>query len=150
MRGPTPPVLFSQYTKPKTARIAARTKAPIKTATRVDIPHPYGDQPPGKTVVGGVAWAQGRGISKVEIQVDDTKTGEIIVPWQAATLTPWSNKDTWRQWKFEWDAPRVHHTYNIAARAYDLSGAVQTDKVMQSIPDGASGYHNALTTVVLT
>ena len=35
----------------------------------------------GRTVIGGVAWAQHRGVGKVEVQLDDG-------PWQKATLGP--------------------------------------------------------------
>lgn len=130
--------LFEAYWTPR----GWAEQAPIKTQTRLETPRPYGDQPPGPTTVAGVAWAQGRGISKVEIQVDDG-------PWQTATLAPWYNKDTWRHWKWEWDAPRDHRTFNLAVRAYDGKGVVQTEKVSPSLPDGVSGYHYALTTVVL-
>ena len=46
---------------------------------------------PGKVAIGGVAWAQGRGIKEVEVRVDDG-------PWQKATLGPDGGIDYWRQW----------------------------------------------------
>lgn len=42
-------------------------------------------------MVAGVAWAQHRGIDKVEIRVDDG-------PWQRARLAAEDSRDTWRQW----------------------------------------------------
>jgi DMSO/TMAO reductase YedYZ molybdopterin-dependent catalytic subunit len=110
-------------------------QGPIKTATRVDLPVPFKDTPAGRTVVAGVAWAQHRGISKVEVQID----GE---PWRVAELSPWNNVDTWRQWRLEVDLKKG--TRNITARAYDGAGVLQTDKNAPSLPDGATGYHNAL------
>ena len=52
---------------------------------------------PGRTVIGGVAWAQRRGIGKVEVRIDD---GE----WQQAELGPKVTVDYWRQWYLPWDA----------------------------------------------
>ena len=48
-------------------------------------------------MVAGVAWAQHTGIAKVEVRVDD---GE----WQDAELAAVTGPDTWRQWRFVWDA----------------------------------------------
>ncbi len=110
-------------------------QGPIKTSTRVDLPVPFKDTATGRTLVAGVAWAQGRGISKVEVQIDDG-------PWQAAQLAPWDDKDTWRQWKLEVNLPKG--TRNVTARAYDGAGVLQTEKNAPSLPDGATGYHNAL------
>ena len=53
---------------------------PIKTASRIDVP--AGGRPASRrarVAVAGVAWAQHRGISKVEVRVDDG-------PWQPAPL----------------------------------------------------------------
>lgn len=110
-------------------------QGPIKTQTRVDVPVPFKDTATGRTLIAGVAWAQGRGISKVEIQVDDE-------PWRVAELARWNNADTWRQWRLEVDLKKG--THNIAARAYDGAGVLQTDKNAPSLPDGVTGYHNAL------
>ena len=57
-----------------------------------------------------MAWAQHRGIAKVEVQVDD---GE----WQDATLAGEDNIDTWRQWVYEWDATSPAPTRSSAARS---------------------------------
>ena len=56
--------------------------------------------PAGTVAVAGVAWALHRGISKVEVQVDDG-------PWQAARLGAVPSDDTWVQWVLEWDARRA-------------------------------------------
>lgn len=114
-------------------------QAPIKTESRLDLPKPYQEIAPGPTTIAGIAWAQHRGISKVEVQVDDQ-------PWRTATLTQWHNPDTWRQWQIPWNAPLG--THNLQIRATDSTGAVQTDKNAQTVPDGASGWDQGVTPVV--
>ncbi len=46
-------------------------EGPIKTQSRIDVPRTGSSVPVGSVALAGVAWAPGRGISKVEIQVDD-------------------------------------------------------------------------------
>ena len=43
----------------------------VKTASRIDRPAPFARLAAGTVPVAGVAWAQGRGIRAVEVQVDD-------------------------------------------------------------------------------
>jgi len=88
--------------------------------------------PAGKQAIAGVAWAQHRGIDKVEVQVDD---GE----WQLATLGADVSDDAWRQWMLEWDATPGMHL--IKVRATDKTGETQTEASAPPAPDGATGYH---------
>ena len=44
-----------------------------------------------------MAWAQRRGITEVEVRVDNG-------PWEKATLGPDGGTDYWRQWFWVWDA----------------------------------------------
>ena len=104
---------------------------PIKTATRIDVPKAFAQFPAGDVTLAGVAWAQHRGIQKVEIQIDDG-------PWQQAELAGDTSVDTWRQWKYVWKATSGTHT--VQSRATDGTGAVQTDQVRDVLPNGASGY----------
>lgn len=105
---------------------------------RVDVPKSFAKFPPGKVAVGGTAWAQTRGITKVEVQIDD---GE----WVEATLSTEASTITWRQWSYEWDAtPGIHY---VKARATDGTGEVQTDKRADPVPDGASGWPSVMVTV---
>ncbi|MEV0740418.1 molybdopterin-dependent oxidoreductase [Streptomyces sp. NPDC050549] len=113
-------------------------KAPIKTESRIDTPKPFARPKTGMVMVGGVAWAQHRGIDKVEVRVDDG-------PWQAARLAAEDTRDTWRQWSFPWQATKGGHTLTV--RATDRTGQVQTEKRTQTIPDGASGWHSVVVTV---
>ena len=104
---------------------------PIKTATRIDVPKAFAQFPAGDVTIGGVAWAQHRGINKVEVQIDGG-------PWLAAELAGDASIDTWRQWKYTWKATKG--THSVQARATDGTGAVQTATVADVLPNGASGY----------
>ncbi|NEB74324.1 molybdopterin-dependent oxidoreductase [Streptomyces sp. SID14478] len=113
-------------------------KAPIKTESRIDTPKPFGRPKAGTVMVAGVAWAQHRGIDKVEVRVDDG-------PWEAARLATEDTRDTWRQWSYPWDAGKGGHTLTV--RATDRTGQTQTEKRTSTIPDGASGWHSVVVTV---
>ncbi|MFB6638924.1 sulfite oxidase [Streptomyces chartreusis] len=112
--------------------------APIKTASRIDTPKPFARPRAGTVMVAGVAWAQHRGIAKVEVRVDDG-------PWQEARLAAEDSRDTWRQWSLAWQATKGGHTLTV--RATDHTGQVQTDERTKTIPDGASGRHSVVVTV---
>ncbi len=107
-------------------------QAPIKTQSRIDVPRSGDTVPAGPVVVGGVAWAQHRGISAVEVSVD----GGI---WQPATLAATVSIDTWRLWSWNWDATPGRH--RLAVRATDNAADVQTSAVASPFPDGATGWH---------
>jgi DMSO/TMAO reductase YedYZ molybdopterin-dependent catalytic subunit len=111
-------------------------QAPIKTESRIDTPR--GPVKPGPVMVAGVAWAQHRGISAVEVRVDGGG-------WQPATLAATLSVDTWRQWYWSWQATPGDHTLQV--RATDNAGAVQTQVQAPPDPDGATGYHTIEVTV---
>ncbi|MGW1986960.1 molybdopterin-dependent oxidoreductase [Streptomyces collinus] len=113
-------------------------RAPIKTESRIDTPKPFARPKAGTVMVAGVAWAQHRGIDKVEVRIDDG-------PWQVAHLAAEDTRDTWRQWSLPWRATKGGHTLSV--RATDRTGAGQTDKRTRTIPDGASGWHSVVVTV---
>ncbi|MEU3283100.1 sulfite oxidase [Streptomyces antibioticus] len=113
-------------------------RAPVKTASRIDTPRPFARPKAGTVMVAGVAWAQHRGIDKVEVRIDDG-------PWQEADLAAEDTRDTWRQWSLPWRAAKGGHTLTV--RATDRTGAVQTGKRTRTVPDGASGRHSVVVTV---
>ncbi|MEI7034334.1 molybdopterin-dependent oxidoreductase [Streptomyces pratensis] len=113
-------------------------EAPVKTQSRIDTPKPFARPAAGAVMVGGVAWAQHRGIDRVEIRVDDG-------PWQRADLAAEHTTDTWRLWSFPWKATPGGHTLTV--RATDRTGTVQTEKRTGTVPDGASGWHSVVVTV---
>jgi DMSO/TMAO reductase YedYZ molybdopterin-dependent catalytic subunit len=114
------------------------TDAPIKVASRIDTPAPLAKLDAGRVVIGGVAWAQTRGIGKVEIRIDGG-------PWQEARLGPAVNVDYWRQWYAFWDAEPGSHM--LAVRATDLDGVVQTGVRATPFPDGSSGIQEIVVSV---
>ena len=107
-------------------------KAPIKLASRIDVPH-KSTVDAGTVVVAGVAWAQHAGISAVEVQVDQNA-------WQPAQLAETVGPDTWRQWKYEWAA--TPGTHKLTVRATDANGMLQTAEEASPMPNGATGYHS--------
>jgi DMSO/TMAO reductase YedYZ molybdopterin-dependent catalytic subunit len=113
-------------------------KAPIKTESRIDVPKPLAQVPAGRVPVAGVAWAPHRGISAVQVSVDNG-------PWRAARLAAADGIDTWRQWLWAWDAtPGLH---SLRVRATDGTGATQTSQEASPVPDGASGWDSVVVTV---
>lgn len=111
-------------------RLGWSARGPIKTESRIDVPHSGQRIPPGVTTFGGVAWAQGRGVRAVEVRIDDEG-------WRPAELGASYSNDTWRLWSYRWVATEGTHT--ITARATDNTGAVQTSDEAGVMPDGATG-----------
>jgi len=107
-------------------------QAPIKTGSRIDRPQGGSQVGAGDVVVAGVAWAQHRGVSKVEVRVDGGA-------WQSATLAAVASVDTWRLWSWRWNATPGNHVLEV--RAFDNAGAVQIESEAPPAPDGATGYH---------
>jgi DMSO/TMAO reductase YedYZ molybdopterin-dependent catalytic subunit len=114
-------------------------RAPIKTMSRIDTPTPFVDVPAGSVSVAGVAWAQHRGIERVELRVDDGA-------WIAAELAAVDTVDTWRQWLVRWDATPGEHRLEV--RATDAAGQPQTPDRVTPFPDGATGHHSVVVTVI--
>ena len=114
-------------------------QAPIKTASRIDVPAGFAQLTAGSVAVAGMAWAQHRGLRAVQVQIDDG-------PWQDATLSGEAGIDTWRQWSYLWTAtePGIH---TIRCRAIDADGTVQTDAVQGVMPDGSTGLDSRQVTV---
>ncbi|MFJ5937516.1 molybdopterin-dependent oxidoreductase [Streptomyces sp. NPDC093071] len=113
-------------------------EAPVKTQSRIDTPRPFGRPAAGTVMVAGVAWAQHRGIRRVEVRVDDG-------PWQEARLAAEDTRDTWRQWTYPWTATPGRHTLTV--RATDGTGATQPERRTKTMPDGAQGWHSVVVTV---
>jgi DMSO/TMAO reductase YedYZ molybdopterin-dependent catalytic subunit len=92
-----------------------------------------------RLAIGGIAYAGARGISRVEVQLDDG-------PWQPAQLrTPPLSPLTWVQWRLDTEATRGTHT--IRVRAYDGRGAPQETAIAPPHPNGATGLHSKAVTV---
>jgi DMSO/TMAO reductase YedYZ molybdopterin-dependent catalytic subunit len=80
--------------------------------------------------IGGMAHAGARGISRVELQVDDG-------PWvQSAIRTPLSDL-TWVLWRYDWPFQSGRHIFRV--RCYDGDGVQQIETPQEPHPSGASG-----------
>ena len=116
-------------------------EGPIKTESRIDVPRPFASVS-GVVAVAGVAWAQNRGVTKVEVRFDGA--GD----WIAADLAEEDTIDTWRQWVYRWDTSNVAKgAHQIEVRATDADGYTQTGDRVPTVPDGATGWHTAAVTV---
>jgi DMSO/TMAO reductase YedYZ molybdopterin-dependent catalytic subunit len=113
-------------------------KGPIKTMSRIDTPRPFAKPSTGRVAVAGVAWAQHRGVDKVEVRVDGG-------PWNEARLAEVPSTDTWRQWVWQWDATPGSHTLEV--RATDAEGRTQPERRADPYPSGATGWHSTSVTV---
>ncbi len=102
---------------------------PIKTMSRVDTDRRGAT--PSDVIVGGVAWAVHRGISRVEVRSDG---GE----WFEADLGGVPSSDTWVQWTVTLDLEPGRHM--IESRAFDGDGVPQTEETAPVAPNGAQGY----------
>lgn len=113
-------------------------EAPILTQSRIDVPRRSARVAAGTVPIAGVAWAPDRGISGVEVQVDEDG-------WQSAEISAAISDATWVQWVRQWDATPGEHLLRV--RAIDGNGEVQTDLRSQPAPDGARGHHTIQVTV---
>ena len=117
------------------ARVGARgrnTQHPIYTESRIDHPAPGARVPVGQVTISGVAWAQARGISRVEVRIDGG-------PWREALLAEVPGSDTWRQWWLAWEATSGPHRLEV--RTTDATGEVQTAERRRPADGGATGWH---------
>lgn len=112
--------------------------APIKVQSRIEAPRSLSTVAGGAVAVAGSAWAQTRGIERVELSIDGG-------PWAATTLAAELNTSTWRQWSYAWNAPPGRHT--IAVRATEKNGAIQTADRSEPFPSGATGQHQIVVIV---
>lgn len=113
-------------------------KGPVKTSSRIDVPTTGATVQPGTIAVAGVAWAQGNGITAVQVRIDDGG-------WEDARLGTEANIDVWRQWVYHWKATPGEHA--IAVRARDRTGTWQTAEPAPPAPDGSAGHHTISVTV---
>ena len=108
------------------------------TESRIDHPDDLAKFPAGPSWIDGMAWAPDRGISKVEVRIDNG-------PWSQAEISRAISKATWVQWMWLWQAEPGDHT--IEARATDGTGEVQTSAFSLPDPGGATGYPSIKVTV---
>jgi hypothetical protein len=83
--------------------------------------------------IGGYAHAGVRGISKVEVRVDDG-------PWQTAQLRTPISGQTWVMWRYDWPVQTGKHNFTV--RCYEGDGTPQIEQEAPPEPSGASGYYS--------
>jgi DMSO/TMAO reductase YedYZ molybdopterin-dependent catalytic subunit len=105
--------------------------AGLQTASRIDTPDRGARVAAGPVTVAGVAWAQHRGIDRVEVSVDGGA-------WNEATLSAEDSIDTWRQWTWRWNATAGDHVLSV--RATDGNGDVQPGMHAPPFPSGSRGW----------
>ncbi len=80
--------------------------------------------------VGGIAFSGAKGISKVEVKVDDG-------PWTEAKLRKPLSDTTWVMWRYDWPLEAGHHNFTV--RCYDGDGTPQIATPHAQRPSGATG-----------
>lgn len=114
-----------------------RDPARVKTQSRIDVPGPAAVLAPGPQMVAGVAWSPPRGVTRVELSIDNG-------PWQTCELANELSPAAWRHWQFRWDPSLGHHSLRVRAWSPD---SVQTEGDGAPFPRGAAGYHVVAITV---
>lgn len=88
----------------------------------------------GTALAGGIAWAGDRGISRVQVQVDNS-------PWQEAELiAPPLGPLNWMLWRYAWPYQAGRHVVRV--RAFDGNGELQILESQGTQPAGATGIHS--------
>lgn len=112
--------------------------ADVRTSSIIDTGNPSlgkADSVPsdnGLVVLGGYAFAGIRGISSVELNIDNAG-------WQPVQLKETGSDLTWRPWRHVWQATPGEHV--VSVRATDGRGVLQSAQVLPPHPSGASGWH---------
>lgn len=100
---------------------------------RIDNPENREDLPAGKQTLTGVAAAGARGVSRVEVTLDDAQT------WADAILEPALNPPfTWVRWALPVELKEGD--YKMRIRVTDGDGEVMDQTDRSPLPDGATGW----------
>jgi DMSO/TMAO reductase YedYZ molybdopterin-dependent catalytic subunit len=92
-------------------------------------------------IIRGRAFAGDRGIQKVEFSDDDGET------WRGVRIDYPGTKLTWTFWSADW-LPTEPGQYTLVSRAIDGTGAPQPSETRGIVPQGATGYHRVVATVI--
>jgi hypothetical protein len=105
--------------------------AEVNTISMIDTP--WEETPrdeAGMVWVGGIAFAGARGVSRVELSIDDG-------PWLACECEPYVPELVWQRWRYLWPAQPGRHT--LAVRAFELDGRPQVAEPQPPHPNGLTG-----------
>ena len=114
----------------RTARMKA---ASVIDTVSVDKPSKATADAAARIPIGGIAHAGARGISRVEVRMDDG-------PWADAKLRAPLSGTTWVLWRYDWPFVPGSHTFTV--RCYDGQGVLQIAEPAPPHPSGASGFHS--------
>ena len=83
--------------------------------------------------IGGIAYAGARGISRVEVRIDDEPN------WREADLRSPLSDVSWVIWRYDWPFEEGGHEFHV--RCVEADGTPQIEAVNPTRPDGATGIH---------
>ena len=83
--------------------------------------------------VGGIAYSGARGISNVEVRVNNGS-------WQPSKLRAPLSNTTWVIWYFEWPFEKGEYTFEV--RCTEADGTRQIEEKHPSRPSGSTGLHS--------
>jgi DMSO/TMAO reductase YedYZ molybdopterin-dependent catalytic subunit len=95
--------------------------------------HMEGEQGQTTVPIGGIAYSGAKGISRVQVRVDE---GD----WEDAELRVPLSDYTWVIWRYEWPFEEGRHTFSV--RCYTGDGELQPTERTDVRPDGATGVHS--------
>jgi DMSO/TMAO reductase YedYZ molybdopterin-dependent catalytic subunit len=116
-------------------------QAVIQTMSKIDVPAGVSHVKLGDPILlGGVAFAGDRTISKVEVSIDGGLT------WNEAAVSDPLSQFSWVLWMYNWMASGLGD-HIIQVRATDGLGKVQSPDRTDPLPDGATGIDSELVIV---
>jgi hypothetical protein len=111
----------------------------VNTVSIIDTPRGDVLSDTGSVPIGGIAFAGDRGISRVQLRIDD---GE----WLDAELEPNEPPLIWQRWRYDWK-PGLG-SYRLTVRSFDGAGVPQDETERPPHPDGMTGLHVVSVAVV--
>ncbi|MDP7240958.1 MAG: molybdopterin-binding oxidoreductase, partial [Dehalococcoidia bacterium] len=84
------------------------------------------------SIMGGIAFAGSRGITRVEVSTDYGET------WLPAEVKDALSTNTWVLWLRKWEPTPGRH--DLLVRAADGNGELQIEERRRTAPGGAAGY----------
>jgi DMSO/TMAO reductase YedYZ molybdopterin-dependent catalytic subunit len=112
----------------------------IKLTSRIDSPGHYQSLRGKEHLFKGIAYGGPETIKKVEISFDGGRT------WDNAPFELPLSPYTWVVWYYNWTPPKTG-THQVAVRAVDAKGQVQTSEIVRPSPAGSSGLHTIVSIV---
>jgi DMSO/TMAO reductase YedYZ molybdopterin-dependent catalytic subunit len=112
----------------------------IETMSAIDTPRTRARPDiDGVVPIGGIAFAGSRGISRVEVRVNDR-------PWEIADLEPYDPELVWQRWRYDWRPQPGRH--RLTVRAVDGEGMPQIETEREPHPDGYTGLHSMTVDII--